>query len=127
MKIAAASVVVLFTALAGCANLKSPEDLAREDDEYLIRWYSYYAAQGSGHEKIEAELRRRDAFTPEEWTMIENRRVGLGASPNAVLAIHGNPSTRGGHYADGVNIRSWFYRDGPLITFENDRVTSITW
>ncbi len=117
-------IVVLIA--AGCANLKSAEQLQSEETSRVAHGFYVQHANGFGYEKLEAELRRRDVFTSEEWRLIEANRVDLGMSKDAVLASVGPPHSRGGHKSNELGQwETWRYRGGPLITFEGGKVTSI--
>jgi hypothetical protein len=87
-------VVVACLLLVGCAG--SPIYLANASEEQLQEASNgqlYFAFNYFGHDspKIEAELRRRNLFTNEQWSRIKLRKISIGDTKDVVLASWGEP------------------------------------
>lgn len=122
---AAALCAVLMSACAG-----SPMRLSMMDEEGLKLEKTAVIAQAYGfgqYDNLRAELKRREAFTEQEWAWIDAKQLGMGMSVEAMYASWGTPShqnstvTRAGRHVQHV------YGGGAHATYvytENGRITS---
>ncbi len=71
---------------------KSDSELERESTGDLARTYGQQRGGWPGKpERFETELRRRNAFTAEQWSRIQKRNVRQGDTSEFVLAAWGPP------------------------------------
>ena len=126
-------VCVICLALAGCQG--SPAEISMRSEEQLrtTTLHELSVAYGSWGQpkRIRAELERRNAFTPQEWAMIDEGRIRVGSSRELVLAARGDPryvrrssSAYGGYrevwiYEQGRD-RDYVYLDGIQVTGWSD-------
>lgn len=86
--------LILTTALAlgGCAT--SPEVVGRLPNERICQMHGSQVKAGFTAESIatvRAELQRRHLVAESEWTDVDQRRVRVGMSQCAMLAVMGTP------------------------------------
>jgi hypothetical protein len=83
-------------ALAGCAGspaaigMAKPEQLAAESNEALCN-----AVARTGGTKARAELERREALTPEEWSLVARNGVEIGMRRLVLFCSRGAPGVYG--------------------------------
>ena len=112
---------------------RTPVELEQEPTVEVARAYGQQReAWFSESAKFEAELRRRAAFTDEEWARIKSRDIRLGDTQALVFAAWGEP-------VDGVTRESiygnsavWYYDHDTTrpearghVTFHGNSVASI--
>ena len=78
--------------MAACtqSSMMSPERMAGADSKQLCTDYHQVRSPN-----IRAELERRNAITPEEWALIDGKKVKIGMSEVAFLCAVGTPTVYG--------------------------------
>ena len=109
------AILAACAALTGCAGsplaigMASPEKLAAESDDALCDAYAVM-----GGTKARAELERRAALTPEEWSIVDRKTVAIGMRRLVLVCSRGTPGIYGGIHrtvtAHGTR-EQWAYRD----------------
>ena len=82
--------------------------------------------------KLKLELRERNAFTPEEWSFIDEQKIYIDMREVALVCAWGHPGLFGSvseSVADEVVHKQWVYRACPgckalYVYTENGKVTS---
>ena len=82
--------------------------------------------------KLKLELKERNAFTPEEWSFIDEQKIYIGMREVALVCAWGHPGLFGSvseSVADEVVHKQWVYRACPgcralYVYTENGKVTS---
>lgn len=126
MKIVMISVLIACL-LAGCAG--SPMELSSRPPEKLQQVevsdlaVAYGVNQGRS---IRTELERRGVFTSDEWSQIDQKKFGVGATRCHVLAAWGYPSSVQTEQDASGETRVYEYRfKSSRVTMRNDRVVTI--
>ncbi len=85
-------IIVICVAFTACtpSSMMSPERLANADSKQLCDDYH----QVKSH-NVRAELERRNAITPDEWVLIDSKKVKIGMSEVAFLCAMGTPTVYG--------------------------------
>lgn|GEM_PF-2326672 len=99
----------------------SPEEQAGQSTKALAQAYAY---RGNWDEAgtLRRELERRQAFTAEEWALIDQHQVQIGMSVDAMYASWGPPRkenvsvTRGGRHVQHVYARAYVYSENGTVT-----------
>lgn len=87
------AIALLFVALiAGCAAIP-PERAASYSDDLLC--YRYNDARGNSSLQkdvpvLRAEIDKRGLITPDEWSLVEQKKIKLGMSECALVASWGS-------------------------------------
>lgn len=85
--------------LAGCSGtiggvcMKSPEELKAEPTPNVAAAYGYASRFIGDDKKLRAELKRRNAFTPEQWDRIDRKKIVIGDPVELVYASWGSPTS----------------------------------
>lgn len=84
--------LLLSCLIAACtpSSMMSPERLATADSKQLCDDYHQVRSPN-----VRAELERRNAITPDEWMLIDSKKVKLGMSEVAFLCAMGTPTVYG--------------------------------
>lgn len=107
----------------GGVALLGTEDLQKQPQRTIAAVYGdQYWGGGS---KLEAELKRRNAFTDAEWAQIKERKVGIGDRGELVLAAWGGPDDARDYTEAGGTTSVWRYDGRSTVWLQNDRVTMI--
>jgi len=105
------SFMVILTATLTLGGCVSGTDVASWDTARLAGQYGNVRGMSlTQWELYESELKTRNAFTPEQWERIQQRKIQPGDSSEFVLAAWGEPSeTLHRSTADG-GAAAWRYR-----------------
>lgn len=116
---------------ASCAI--APERVAQESDLEVCRSLGVYrgsALFGASASSYEAEARRRNLLTEEEWGMVAAKRVKIGMSRCAMYVTFGKPDRENattssyGRHVQHVFNSGYRYIKAYYIYTDNDRVVS---
>jgi uncharacterized protein YceK len=127
------AIIILAVLLSGCAL--GPKRIATIDDRALCNWYGDWREEWTRkHEMpaIRAEIERRNLVSPDEWDLIDRKKVRIGMSICALRASWGTAtenrtSTRYGSSIQHVYRCNWcrHYTRGQYVYTENGVVTAI--
>jgi len=124
-------VMAACLSLGGCIKGSSAE-IASRDDVSLANTsqndvaYSYGSIRkASGENKrLRAELERRNAFTPEEWSRIDTGHIRVGDSLDLLYASWGQPFKYSSLQSEFGESNLFIY-DNSRVYLRNGRVTAI--
>jgi hypothetical protein len=71
----------------GAISTESPKQLKAERTPNLCMAYGFFQ-----QEKVRAELTRRNALTPEEWSLVDAHSIEVGMSMCGMVAALGPPA-----------------------------------
>lgn len=115
---------LLTLALSGCAGFvgeittASPDELRKYSSEQLAWAYgSDWKFWGKKNRNIRAELTDRNTFSPEEWKLIDARKIRERCHQDVVMAAWGPPTNQDVTVLGGVKSEVWrygYYGSGPI-------------
>lgn len=135
------SLLALSLLVSGCVGplapagiyARTPSELEQENTADVARAYGLQRGGWPGEPaRFESELRRRRAFTDDQWARIERREVRPGDTGEFVLAAWGPPGDSLTRRAADGSFAVWHYhhdttRPGAVgyVVFSGNLVTSI--